>query len=116
MPTNLLTYYGQTQLIDKLAEKYGNYLENLNRENKLLLRIALSSYVLMQQEYTPQEYPLSIALEDTLCELIIPDSIPQDLYDICTLLAGLTVDEAESILDALQHQLRWGNAQANRGN
>jgi hypothetical protein len=112
MSKDLVTYYGQTPRIDELAKKYGAYLEAVNRENKLLLRIALSSYILMQQEYTPEEYPLSTALEDGLSELLIPDTIPQELYDVCDLLKGLTVDEAESILDALQHQLRWGNAQA----
>ncbi len=64
----------------------------------------------MQQEYSPSEYPFLKALEDGLCELVIPDSIPQDLHDVCSQLAGLTVDEAETLLEALQHQLRWGNA------
>ncbi|MBD2491400.1 hypothetical protein [Aulosira sp. FACHB-615] len=110
MSKDLVTYYGQTELIDKLVDKYGAYLEQLTRETKLLFRITLSTYVLMQQEYTASEYSISAALEDALCELVIPDSIPQDLYDICSQLEGLTVDEAESILDALQHQIRWGNA------
>ncbi|BCL40043.1 hypothetical protein [Nostoc sp. MS1] len=105
MSTDLVTYYGQTPRLDQLVSKYGDYLETLNRETKLLLRIVLSTYVLMQQEYSCQEYSVSAALEDSLCELIIPDTIPQDLYDICTLLEGVRVDEAESILDALQHQL-----------
>ncbi|WP_225895799.1 hypothetical protein [Dendronalium phyllosphericum] len=78
-----------------------------------MFRITLSTYVLMQQEYSASEYSMSTALEDALCELIIPDSIPQDLYDICSQLEELTVDEAESILEALQHQLRWGNAHRN---
>ncbi|MCC5669698.1 hypothetical protein LC653_39300 [Nostoc sp. CHAB 5784] len=41
---------------------------------------------------------------------MIPDSIPENLYSICTEISGLTVDEAETLLEALQHQLRWGNA------
>ena len=110
MSHDLVTYYGQTARIDQLVEKYGVYLETLNRKNKLLLRIALSSYVLMQQKYTPEEYPLSSVLEDALSEF--PGRIPQDLYDVCTLLEGVTIDEAESILDALQHQIHWGKAQA----
>jgi len=110
MSTDLLTYYGQTDRLDQLVDKYGSYLEQLNRETKLLFRITLSTYVLMQQEYSASEYSISAALEDALCELVLPDSIPQDLYDICSQLEGLTVDEAETILEALQHQIRWGNA------
>ncbi|YAF98967.1 MAG: hypothetical protein AB3A66_28625 (plasmid) [Nodularia sp. CChRGM 3473] len=109
--SDLVTYYGQTNRIDQLVEKYGGYLEKLSRETKLLLRIVLSTYVFMQQE-SCSNYPVSKALEDALCELVIPDSLPQDLYDVCSQLEGLTVDEAESLLEALQHQLRWGNAQA----
>lgn len=111
MTTDLVTYYGQTEKINELVDNYGAYLEKLNREAKLLLRVTLSTYIVMQQEYSPSEYPLSTALEDALCELVIPDSIPQDLYDVCSVLDGLTTLEAETILEALQHQIRWGNAQ-----
>jgi hypothetical protein len=111
MTTDLVTYYGQTDLINELVNNYGVYLEKLNRETKLLLRVTLSTYIVMQQEYSPIEHPLSTALEDALCELVIPDSIPQDLYDVCSVLEGLTTGEAETILEALQHQIRWGNAQ-----
>ena len=110
MTTDLVTYYGQTDLIDQLVNNYGSYLEKLNREIKLLLRVTLSTYVVMQQEYSPSEYPVSTALEESLCEPVIPDSIPQDLYDVCSVLDGITAEEAEIILEALQHQLRWGNA------
>jgi hypothetical protein len=108
--TDLVTYYGQTNRIDQLVEKYGGYLEKLDRETKLLLRITLSTYIFMQQEQTPTDYLVSTALEDALCELVIPDSIPQDLSDVCSQLKGLTQDEAETLLEALQHQIRWGNA------
>ena len=110
MTTDLVTYYGQTPIIEQLVDKYGVYLEKLDRETKLLLRVILSTYIFMQQEYTPIEYPVSTALEDGLCELVIPDSIPQDLYDVCSVLNGLTTLEAEILLEALQHQIRWGNA------
>ncbi|MBW4457228.1 MAG: hypothetical protein KME55_33730 [Nostoc indistinguendum CM1-VF10] len=56
MTTDLVTYYGQTPIIDQLVNKYGVYLEKLNRETKLLLRVTLSTYIVMQQEYTPTEY------------------------------------------------------------
>lgn len=62
MTTDLVTYYGQTPIIDQLVDKYGVYLEKLDRETKLLLRVTLSTYIVMQQEYTPSEYPVSTAL------------------------------------------------------
>jgi hypothetical protein len=55
----------------------------------------------MQQEYNSSEYPMSSALEDSLCELVIPNSITKDLYDIFSQIEGLIVDEAETILEAL---------------
>ncbi|YAF99308.1 MAG: hypothetical protein AB3A66_29615 (plasmid) [Nodularia sp. CChRGM 3473] len=109
--SDLVTYYGQTNRIDKLVEKYGAYLEKLTRETKLLLRIVLSMYVFMQEEQNPTDYLVSTALENALYELVIADSLPQDLLDVCSQLQGITTDEAESLLEALQHQLRWGNAQ-----
>ncbi|WP_225226117.1 hypothetical protein [Komarekiella delphini-convector] len=57
----------------------------------------------MQEEQIPGKYSLKTALEDALCELVIYDSIPQDLYDTCSQLEGLTVDEAETLLEALHH-------------
>ncbi|MBW4566199.1 MAG: hypothetical protein KME32_35045 [Mojavia pulchra JT2-VF2] len=110
MSKDLVIYNGQSNRIDQLVGKYGGSLEVLSRETKLLLRITLSTYVLVQREYTSTEYPVSEAVEDALCQLVIPHNVPQDLYDVCSLLEGLTVDEAESILDALQYQLHWGNA------
>ncbi|ABA25013.1 hypothetical protein Ava_B0303 (plasmid) [Trichormus variabilis ATCC 29413] len=110
MSQDLLIYNGQSNRIDQLIGRYGAYLEALTREIKLLLRITLSTYVLMQQEYSSTEYPVSEALEDALSQLVIPHNVPQDLFDICSQLEGLTVDEAESLLDALQYQLYWGNA------
>ncbi len=32
MSKDLVTYYGQTERIDQLVDKYGVYLEQLNRE------------------------------------------------------------------------------------
>ncbi|MBD6620036.1 hypothetical protein FNW02_30630 [Komarekiella sp. 'clone 1'] len=115
MTTDLVTYYGQTDLIDQLVDNYGAHLEKLDRETKLLLRATLSTYIIMQQECSPIEYPVSTALEDSLYELVIPDSIPQVLYNVCSVLEGLTASEAESILEALQHQIRWGNARKSTG-
>lgn len=110
--SDLVTYYGQTNRIDKFVEKYGAYLEKLDRETKLLLRIVLSTYVFMQEEQNPTDYLVTTALENALYELVIADSLPQDLFDVCNQLEGITREETETLLEALQHQIRWGNAQA----
>ncbi|MHC5937100.1 hypothetical protein [Nostoc sp.] len=111
MTTDLVTYYGQTDLINQLVDKYGVYLEKLDRETKLLLRIVLTNYVFMQERHEPSSYTLIEASRDALFIRFIGVDMPQVLVDICSQLKGLTQNEAETILSALQHQIRWGNAQ-----
>jgi hypothetical protein len=45
MTTDLVTYYGQTDLINQLVDYYGAHLEKLDRETKLLLRVTFLIYV-----------------------------------------------------------------------
>ena len=111
MATDLVTYYGQTPIIDQLVDKYGVYLEKLDRETKLLLRIVLTNYVFMQEKHEPSSYTLIEASRDALFVTFLGMDTPQVLVGICSQLKGLTQDEAETILSALQHQIRWGNAQ-----
>ncbi|GAX38915.1 hypothetical protein [Nodularia sp. NIES-3585] len=101
--SNLVTYYGQTDLVNKLVDKYGQYLEQLDRRTKLLLRTILSYYVFRANS------SLKETAEKIFTSLLI-GAIPEELFDICLILEGITVDEAEGLLEALQHQLRWGNA------
>ncbi|WDD35981.1 hypothetical protein PQG02_31745 (plasmid) [Nostoc sp. UHCC 0926] len=111
MTTDLVTYYGQTPTIDQLVENYGAYLKKLDRETKLLLRTVLTNYVFMRERHEPSSYTLIEASRDALFVTFIGMDTPQVLVDICSQLKGLTPDEAETILSALQHQIRWGNAQ-----
>ncbi|MCC2692881.1 hypothetical protein IQ240_09815 [Nodularia sp. LEGE 04288] len=106
MMSNLVTYYGQTDLVNKLVDKYGQYLEQLDRRTKLLFRTILSDYVFRADSMSLKE-----TAEKIFTSLLI-GAIPEKLFDICLILEGITVDEAESLLEALQHQLRWGNAQS----
>ncbi len=110
MTTDLVTYYGQTDLINRLVNNYGAYLEKLDRETKLLLRMALTNYLFMQERHEPSGYTLLEASMDALFITFLGMDTPQVLVDICSQLKGLTQDEAETILSALQHQIRWGNA------
>ncbi len=103
---NLVTYYGQTDLVNKLIDKYGQYLEKLDRRTKLLFRTILSDYVFRADVMSLKE-----TAEKIFTSLFI-GAIPEELFDICLILEGITVDEAEGLLEALQHQLRWGNAQS----
>ncbi|MHC5755997.1 MAG: hypothetical protein ACYTXF_36280 [Nostoc sp.] len=111
MTTGLVTYYGQTPTIDQLIENYGAYLEKLDRETKLLLRTVLTNYVFMRERHKPSSYTLIEASRDALFVTFLGMDTPQLLVDICSQLNGLTTHEAETIFEALQHQIRWGNAQ-----
>lgn len=111
MSRDLVTYYGQTTRIDSLVGKYGPYLEQLDRETKLLLRMTLAHYAFMQQFCKPDDYSVLEALQDALFVRFICEEMPRILPEVCAFLEGLTIDETESILDALQHQIHWGNAQ-----
>lgn len=114
MTTDLVTYYGQTDLINQFVDNYGAHLEKLDRETKLLLRTTLSQYVFMQRICSPEDYSLTEALTDGDFERFLWNGILEVLKNICFQLKGLTADEAETILEALQHQLRWGNARIQR--
>lgn len=102
--SNLVTYYGQTDLVNQLVDKYGQYLERLDRRTKLLFRTILSDYVFRADSMSLKE-----TAEHIFTRLLI-GVIPEELFDICLMLDGLTVMEAEGLLEALQHQIRWGNS------
>lgn len=90
MTTDLVTYYGQTDLINRLVNNYGAYLEKLDRETKLLFRMALTNYVFMQSRHEPNGYTLIEASRDALFVTFLGMDIPQVLVDICSQLKGLT--------------------------
>ncbi|MHC5854424.1 hypothetical protein [Nostoc sp.] len=103
MTTDLVTYYGQTPTIDQLVENYGAYLEKLDRETKLLLRTVLTNYVFMRERHKPSSYTLIEASSDALFVTFLGMDTPPLLVDICSQLNGLTIHEAETILETLQH-------------
>ena len=113
MATDLVTYYGQTSIIDQLVNKYGVYLEKLDRETKLMLRMALATYIFTLEKDSFTKHTVTEALEDALSNISLLVSYPlyKNLFeDICSILDELTTLEAEILLEALQHQIRWGNA------
>ncbi|WP_341529938.1 hypothetical protein WKK05_11850 [Nostoc sp. UHCC 0302] len=113
MTTDLVTYYGQTPIIDQLLDKYGVYLEKLDRETKLMLRMALATYVFTQEKDSSTKHTVADALEDALSNIGLLVSYPlyKNLFEnVCSVLDELTTLEAEILLEALQHQIRWGNA------
>ena len=104
--SNLVTYYGQTDLVNQLVDKYAQYLEQLDRRTKLLFRTILSDYVFRADSMSLKENA------EKIFNSLLIGAIPEQLFDICLMLEGLTVIEAEGLLEALQHQIRWGNAQS----
>ena len=58
----------------------------------------------MRERHEPSSYTLIEASRGALFVTFLGMDMPQLLVDICSQLNGLTT------LEALQHQIRWGNA------
>lgn len=101
-----IQYYTSGEHLDKLCEKFGSQLDLLDREQKLELRIVLS-YFVWGQDQMSDDYTINDAWTDSLEQLLIEDKQIQQCLEI---LQGITVRDAESLLEAISAQLRTGNA------
>lgn len=102
-----LQYYTSSDCLDQLTERFGGQLELLDRMQKLQLRTILTYFVL-GRETMFDDYTIDSAVYDlNLWQLFLPDD---QLQDALTILEGITVQDAESLLEALQAQCRFGNA------
>lgn len=104
-----LQYYIPNEIdqLDQLTEKFGGQLELLNRFQKLQLR-AILTYFVLGREMMSDDYSIDSAVYDIqLWQLFIPD---EELQDALETLNGITIQDAESLLEALQAQCRFGNA------
>ncbi|MUH01123.1 hypothetical protein F7734_56215 [Scytonema sp. UIC 10036] len=102
-----LQYFTSGTHLDQLTERFGSQLELLDRPQKLQLR-AILTYFVLGREMMSDEYSIGDAVSDfNLWQLFIPD---QQLQDALETLEGVTVEDAESLLEALQAQCRHGNA------
>lgn len=101
-----ITYYIQDEQIDALVECFGSYLEQLDRSQKLQLRVLLANF-LMGQDQMGQSYSICDAWQDSSLHLLVEDEAVVEVADI---LDGLTISQAEGLLSALQEQCTLGNA------
>ncbi|MUG98922.1 hypothetical protein F7734_44165 [Scytonema sp. UIC 10036] len=104
---NTLQYYTSSDCLERLTERFGDQLELLDRMQKLQLRAILTHFIL-GRETMSDDYSIDDAASDfNLWQLFIPD---EELAIALRTLAGLTLEDAESLLEALQAQCRYGNA------
>lgn len=102
-----LQHFTSGEHLDQLTDRFGGQLELLDRPQKLQLR-AILTYLILGRELQSDEYSIQDAVSDfNLWQLFIPN---EELQDVLETLNGVTVQVAESFLEALQGQCRHGNA------
>lgn len=101
-----ITYYIQDPTIDALVERFGSYLEQLDRSKKIQIRVLLTNF-LMGQDQMGIDYTICDAWEDSSLHLLVSDEIVVQVADI---LEQLTIAQAEGLLAALAEQCTVGNA------
>lgn len=100
-----LQYYATGEHLEKLCERFGSQLELLDRNQKLELRIILNFYIWGQDD--SDGYSIFDAFNDSIQHLLVEDS---ELGECLEILQNIPVENAESLLEALQAQCRSGNA------
>ena len=101
-----ITYYASGTQIDQLVNKFGSQLNLLNRSQKLELRIILT-YLVWGFEQMGEEYTINDAWIDSLQHLMCES---KEIEQCLEILQRISVNDAESLLEALQAQCRSGNA------
>ncbi len=102
----VLTYIeqiDQTPEIDELITEFGSQLQKLTREDKLRLRVLLSTYNYLLD--TQEEWALLGAVLDET-----PVQPSKELDEAIAILEEVDPDAAEGLIDALTAQLRHENA------
>lgn len=100
-----ITYYVQTDRINRLVNNFGAKLEKLTFSDKLALRAILSYWLLHVQAIDFGEYSLIYALERLMHEY--PKDCLATLREVMIHLEGINISEAEGLIEALTSQLRW---------
>ncbi|MBP5976523.1 hypothetical protein HW132_28280 [Brasilonema sp. CT11] len=106
IPVKPVTFHIQSDSINKLADRFGCYLEQLDRAQKIQIRVLLTTF-LLGKEMMSDEYSIGDAWEDACLHLITADD---DVIEVADILVDLTIWEAEGLLQALQEQCTVGNA------
>ncbi|BDA72459.1 hypothetical protein CAL7716_066250 [Calothrix sp. PCC 7716] len=100
-----ITYYVQTDRINQLVNNFGAKLEKLTFSDKLALRAILSYWLLHVQAIDFGEYSLIYASERLMHEY--PKDCLATLREVIIYLEGISINEAEGLIEALTSQLRW---------
>ncbi|MBW4597810.1 MAG: hypothetical protein KME46_34125 [Brasilonema angustatum HA4187-MV1] len=101
-----ITFFVQDATIDALVERFGCYLEQLDRSQKIQVRVLLTNF-LMGQDLMSENYTIGDAWQDSSLHLLTSDDAVVEVADI---LEHLTIAQAEGLLSALQEQCTLGNA------
>lgn len=101
-----ITFYIQDDTINTLVERFGSYLEQLDRSQKIQIRVLLTNF-LLGQDQMGSEYTIGDAWQDSSLHLLTSDECVVEVADI---LVDLTIAQAEGLLAALQEQCTVGNA------
>ena len=101
-----ITYYTSGEHLDRLCEQFGHQLDKLDREQKLELRIVIT-YFIWGQDQLGDNYSIKDAWVDGLQQLVLEDN---QINECLSILEGISIRDAESLLVALQAQCTQGNA------
>lgn len=101
-----ITYYAQNEQLDRLTESFGQELDQLDRSQKLQIRVTLSYYIL-GKDWMGDSYSINDAWMESLQPIMCKD---EQIIECLEILEGITVRDAEALLEALQAQCRMGNA------
>lgn len=104
-------YACYTDKLGELTKIFGSQLHRLSRQDKLQLRISLSTYV-WQLEEQRGNYCLEDSWLDCGCNDLVQRS--RKLDGVFWILRGITPDEAESLIQALSAQLKETSRDASK--
>lgn len=101
-----LTFFVQDDSINALVDRFGCYLGELDRSQKIQVRVLLTNFLLGQDQMGP-DYTIGDAWQDSSLHLLTSDDRVVEVADI---LVNLTIATAEGLLAALGEQCTVGNA------
>lgn len=101
-----ITFYIQGDNITALVERFGCYLGELDRSQKIQIRVLLTNFLLGQDQMGP-DYNIGDAWQDSSLHLLTSDECVVEVADI---LVDLTIAQAEGLLAGLGEQCTVGNA------
>jgi hypothetical protein len=105
--TKPVTYFTQTDQIDRLVERFGSQLDSLDHTEKLALRATLTYYLFHIEVAELGKYTLEHAADETLRGY--SQECQSNIREAIAILFGIAEDEVEGLIEALTAQLRWGN-------